>query len=120
MDACGTLLLTWEQILLAQFSSTFTLIQEQAIETDKAEDLKERLGKIDALHGKEEQRVRTSKFLEQYESVIKAPELKKYEKQVESIQEIAKLFFDSAEAGRKIRELNKQIEKSREAFRKDD
>lgn len=38
----------------------------------------ERLGKIDALHAKEEQRVKTNKFLEQFETVLKAPELKKF------------------------------------------
>lgn len=38
-------------------------MQQQAIETDKGQDLVERLGKIDAMHAKEEQRVKTAKFL---------------------------------------------------------
>jgi hypothetical protein len=52
-----------QQILLAQLQSTTFPMKEQAIETDKGQDLIERLGKIDALHAKEEQRVKTAKFL---------------------------------------------------------
>ncbi len=64
-------------------------MQEQAIEEDKGLDLIERLGKIDALHAKEEQRVKTAKFLEIYKTVQKSSELKKYENQVEAIHQIA-------------------------------
>ena len=66
MDHRGHVRRAREQILLAELQGKPQVIKEQAIEEDKGADLVERLGKIDALHAKEEQRVKTAKFLEQY------------------------------------------------------
>lgn len=45
---------------------------EQAIELDKGEDFKERLGKYEALYAKEEARVKTVKFLAHEKNVLEA------------------------------------------------
>jgi hypothetical protein len=96
VDHRGPLRRTREQVLLAQLQSNPPPTQEQAIEEDKGIDLIERLGKIDAFHAKEEQRVKTAKFLEHFDTVRKAPELSRFQPQVESIYQIAKLFYSSS------------------------
>ena len=48
--------------------------KEQAIEADDGEDLRARLGKIKALDAKDEQRVKTNKFLGRYKDIESAPE----------------------------------------------
>jgi hypothetical protein len=80
MDDRCPLRIARKQVLLAQPQSKYPPIQEQAFEEDKGVDLIERLGKIDAFNAREEQRVKTTKFIEQYETIRKAPELKGYEK----------------------------------------
>jgi hypothetical protein len=76
VDPRGHLQRAREQILLVQLQSTPAPTQEQAIEEDKGKDLVERLGKINAFHAKEEQKVKTAKFLANYGNVIKAEEFK--------------------------------------------
>ena len=76
MDFSNLLRWAWEQILLAKLPSNDKFMKEQAIEEDKGADLIERLGKIDALHCKEEQRIKTAQFVEQFATIRKSEELK--------------------------------------------
>ena len=46
----------------------------QAIEDDEGEDLRQRLGKINALGAKDEQRVKTQKLINNFKDIEAAPE----------------------------------------------
>ena len=50
--------------------------KKEVIETDKGEDLRARLGKISALKAKDEQRVKTTKFINRYKDIKECDEFK--------------------------------------------
>lgn len=49
--------------------------KEEVFKNDKGSDFKERLGKVSSRSTKEEQRVRTEHFIDNYPDISRAPEL---------------------------------------------